>query len=431
MGQPLLPWQRLVADVGGELLPDGRPAFREVILTVPRQSGKTTLILAWELHRALRWGTPQQIVYTAQTAQDARKKLLRDQVPLLERTGFRHSIEKVSKARGEEGIVFKNGSILDIAPSTETAMHGRTLDLVVIDEAFADKTNAREQAALPAMATRRDAQLLILSTAGTVESLFLKRKVEQGRSAVEAGDTQGIAFFEWAAGDGDPDDPATWAFHPALGTLIDETTIRHAHATHERDEFARAWLNRWTVQAETLINPAVWQKCIDKKAAPDGPLAFAVDVALDRSRATVAVCDRAGRIEIVESRDGMGWVAERIRSLSRRHKAPFVVDGYGPAGTLVEPLEALGIAITRYTTRDVVAACGLFYDAIQASTIKVRPDEHLEAAVAGVKRRTMGAGWLWARNDAATDITPLYAATLAWHNATQKKPEPISRSFVL
>jgi len=127
----------------------------------------------------------------------------------------------------------------------------------------------------------------------------------------------------------------------------------------------------------------------------------------------------------------MDWVAERIRALSRRHKAPFVVDGYGPAGTLVEPLEALGIAITRYTTRDVVAACGLFYDAIQAHTIKVRPNDDLDAAVASVKKRTLGAGWLWARNNVDVDITPLYAATLAWHNATQKKPEPVTRSFVL
>jgi hypothetical protein len=97
----------------------------------------------------------------------------------------------------------------------------------------------------------------------------------------------------------------------------------------------------------------------------------------------------------------------------------------------VEPLEALGIAITRYTTRDVVAACGLFYDAIQAATVKVRPNEQLDAAVAGVRKKSMGAGWLWQRTDADVDITPLYAATLAWHNATQKKPEPTSRSFVL
>ena len=433
LGQPLLPWQRLVADVGGELLNDGRPAYRTIVLVVPRQAGKTTLTLSWMIHRAIRWGSPQNIVYTAQSGHHARKKFRNDQLPIVEASRIRTAVERIYLAAGLEGILFKNGSRVEPLPSTASAMHGKTIDLAVLDEARFDKDNSREAGALPAMATRRDAQLLIVSAAGDIESTFLWDKVEKGRASVENGVTEGIAFFEWSApDDADIDDPATWAHHPGLGHLITEETIAHARQTTKSvDEFAQEWLGIWSKAVETVITPAVWQKCQDRKAAPDGPLAFAVDVALDRSRATVAVCDRAGRIEIVESRAGMDWVAERIRALSRRHKAPFVVDGYGPAGTLVEPLEALGIAITRYTTRDVVAACGLFYDAIQAHTIKVRPNDDLDAAVASVKKRTLGAGWLWARNNVDVDITPLYAATLAWHNATQKKPEPVTRSFVL
>jgi len=433
LGQPFLPWQRLVADVAGELLPDGRPAYRTVVVVVPRQAGKTTLTNAVMTHRALRWGTPQNIVYTAQDGTRARMKWKEDLVPALQNSRVRSAVSRVYDSNGLERMIFKNGSRISPQGSTESALHGKTIDLAILDEARFDKTNAREAGALPAMATRPDGQIWIVSAAGDIESTFLRDKVEKGRGAVEQGITDGLAYFEWSApDDADIDDPATWRHHPGLGPLISEETIAHARQTTKSvDEFSQEWLGIWSKAVETVIHPATWQKCIDKKAAPDGPLVFSVDVALDRSRATIAVCDRAGRIEIVESRDGMGWVAERIRALSRRHKTPFVVDGYGPAGTLVEPLEALGIVIARYTTRDVVAACGLFFDAIQAHTIKVRPDEHLEAAVAGVKKKSMGAGWLWARNDAGVDITPLYAATLAWHNATQKKPEPVSRSFVL
>jgi phage terminase large subunit-like protein len=49
LGVPLMPWQQLVADVGWELAEDGRPAYREVVLTIPRQNGKTTLVMAWSL----------------------------------------------------------------------------------------------------------------------------------------------------------------------------------------------------------------------------------------------------------------------------------------------------------------------------------------------------------------------------------------------
>lgn len=433
LGQPLLPWQRHVVDVAGELLPDGRPAYRTVVVVVPRQAGKTTLTLAVAVHRALRWGTPQNIVYTAQSGHHARKKFRNDQLPIVEASRIRTAIDRIYLASGMESVVFKNGSRYEPLPSTASSMHGKTIDLAILDEARFDKDNGREAGALPAMATRRDAQLWVVSAAGDIQSTFLWDKVEKGRAAVENGVTEGVAFFEWSApDDADVDDQATWAHHPGIPDLISLETIAHARQTTKSiDEFSQEWLGIWSKSVETVIHPATWQKVQDRKAAPDGPLVFAVDVALDRSRATIAVADRAGRVEIVDSRDGVAWLAERIRSLSRRHKAPFVVDGYGPAGTLVEPLEALGIAISRYTTRDMVAACGLFYDAIQAATVKVRPNDNLDAAVAGVKKRIMASGWLWQRTDVALDITPLYAATIAWHNATQKKPEPTKRSFIL
>jgi hypothetical protein len=310
-------------------------------------------------------------------------------------------------------------------------MHGKTLDLVVIDEARFDKTSDREAGALPAMATRRDAQLFIISTAGDVESTFFRHKVEQGRAAVEAGKTTDLAFFEWsAADDADLDDPATWwDMHPALGYLITEETIRHAQTTLSRDQFAQEYGNRWSAASETLIDPKAWQKIQDRKAAPDGDLSFCLDVALDRSRASIAVCDKAGRIEVVDSRDGVGWVGQRCQQLSRRYRRPIVVDGYGPAGVLLEPLEALGVQVVKYSSRDVIAAVSLFYDAIHAGTLKIRPNEGLDSAAAGVRKKVLGGAWLWARSDVEIDITPLFAATIAWHHATQKKAEPTKRSF--
>src|ERR1035437_7994862 len=76
LGMPLMPWQRLVADVGLELLPGTMlPAYREVIVTVPRQSGKTSLVLAIEFQRALGWSELQRIAYSAQNGVEARRKL--------------------------------------------------------------------------------------------------------------------------------------------------------------------------------------------------------------------------------------------------------------------------------------------------------------------------------------------------------------------
>jgi len=428
-----MPWQRHVADVASEVLDDGTPAYRSVVLQVPRQAGKTTLMLAWEIHRALRWGRPQQIVYTAQDGTKAREKFKDDHLPLIESTPLSAAVKRVYMANGTESVLFKNGSRLRPAASTENALHGKTLDLAILDEARFDKTNAREAGALPAMATKNDAQILIVSTAGDIESTFFRNKVEQGRAAVEADIRDGIAYFEWSAReDADIEDPAVWwETHPSLGFTITEKTISHALATAEnRDSFAQEWLNIWSKSVITLIEPKAWQKVQDRKAAPEGELSFCLDVSLDRSSASIAVSDKAGRIEIIDYRPGVSWVAQRCQQLARRHRAPVVVDGYGPAGTLLEPLEALGVQVVKYATRDVANAVGLFYDAINAATIKVRPNEALDAAAAGVRKKMLGSAWLFARNDLQTDITPLYAASLAWHHATQKKEPPKPRSYV-
>ena len=133
-----------MADIATELVIDEdtgleRPAYSEITLVVPRQNGKTQLVLALLVHRALMWGGPQQIAYTAQTGGDARKKLMRDFVPIIDVSAVKASVKQVYKGNGDEAIIFKNGSRIDALPTTRSAGHGRTINgIAVIDEARFD-----------------------------------------------------------------------------------------------------------------------------------------------------------------------------------------------------------------------------------------------------------------------------------------------------
>lgn len=271
-----MPWQQQIADVALEVMPDGTPAFRELNVLVPRQCGKTSLMLAMELQRAILWGTPQVIGYTAQTGWDARRKLIDDQVPLLEASQLSSTIKRVYRGAGMESIHFKNSSRIDVMPSTPTAGHGRVINLGIIDEAFSDEDDRREGALLPAMATKRDAQLFVISTAGTQSSLYLKRKVEQGRAMVEAGIDEGVAYFEFSAGeDDDIDDPMIWhRTIPALGYTIDEKVISHARSTMTEGEFRRAYLCQWTVLDEAAIPAKYVARVMDAETSPSGRLSL-------------------------------------------------------------------------------------------------------------------------------------------------------------
>src|SRR5881394_1733943 len=146
LGQPLMPWQRDVLDTALEVDPDtGLLVYREVVLTVPRQSGKTWLLLCLMVHRALGFGEPQSIVYAAQTRIEARKKWEDDFVRRLQRSGLRHQFQ-VRKQIGQESIRWNNGSLHGITSGTEKSGHGATLDLAVLDEAFAHEDARLEQA---------------------------------------------------------------------------------------------------------------------------------------------------------------------------------------------------------------------------------------------------------------------------------------------
>jgi hypothetical protein len=427
-----MPWQQQVADVALELNADGSPVYREINVVVPRQCGKTSLMLSLELHRALLWGTPQTIGYTAQTGWDARRKLIDDQVPLLENSPLSASVKRIYRGAGMEAIHFVNGSRIDVMASNATAGHGRILNQGIIDEAFSDQDDRREGALLPAMATKRDAQLFVISTAGTQESLYLKRKVEQGRAIVEAGLDTGVAFFEWSAGeDADIDDPRTyWRTIPALGHTIDERVITHARSTMSEGDFRRAYLCQWTVIDEAAIPAKYVQRVLDATTAPSGRLSFGIDVAIDRSFAAISVADETGRVELIDHREGVTWVVERALELWRRHKGHLVVDGYSPANSLVDRLEAGGLPVSRYSLRDMVGACGIFYDAVLDDAIRIRPHAALEAAIESAKRKHIASGWLWSRTVETADLTPLFAATIAYHHATNRRPPEATRSAI-
>lgn len=81
-----MPWQQYVADVSHEVDPlTGLLWYREVIIEIPRQSGKTTLGLTVRVHRATGpFGGPQMLLYTAQTRNDARQKWEDEHLPLLQ-----------------------------------------------------------------------------------------------------------------------------------------------------------------------------------------------------------------------------------------------------------------------------------------------------------------------------------------------------------
>lgn len=426
-----MPWQELVCAVATEVMPDGRPAFREVVVTVPRQHGKTLLMLVIALDRLLMWSTPQTVVYTAQSGKAARDKFVKQHTPLIDASPLKAGVERFYKADGNTGMVMRNKSWFQVAPNDDSAGHGLTVDLAFIDEAWDDVDDHREQAFRPAMRTRRDAQLWNLSTAGTERSTYLLRKVELGRAAVDAGKTTGLAFFEWSAPDeADPDDPATWvSCNPAIGYTIDLETIEADRESMTDGAFRRAVLNQWTSVDESIIPGGVWD-LVRGGPGPQGRVVLAVDAAPDQSSSSIAVSDREGRAELIAHHPGTGWLLDELARLAKSHKARVAIGTSSPVKYLLEDLPKRSVRVVPVTPAEVGAACARFFDQVADRQVQIRRaggdlDAVLDAARASAKRKPVGGGWMWAPS-LVQDVSPLMAVTLAV-SVAQSRPDPLTQ----
>ena len=167
-------WQRKAIRLLGELRPastgelaqfgsvvaGGIPRYRQVIVTVPRQSGKSTVAQAFI--KARGEGRPdQRLLGTSKTRDDAR--IWQAELNLL--------LPDVhyTRAAGSETITWDNGSNYSIFAPNKKGGHGASADAVLIDEAWT-LTSEVLQGIIPAMAARPLSQMLIVTSMGTAES---------------------------------------------------------------------------------------------------------------------------------------------------------------------------------------------------------------------------------------------------------------------
>jgi phage terminase large subunit-like protein len=432
--RPYLPWQQYVADVLGEVDPKtGKPIYRDGIITVPRQQGKTTIILVKKTYRAFGFGSPQMIRFTAQTKLDAIDKLREHRDILKDSPAFRRRFT-FRDTNGQEGIHWNNGSKEILKSTTTKAGHGASLDLMIISEAFAQVDNRLEESARPTMLARPMAQMLVESTAGNATSIYFNELVRMNRERLAADPfaPSRTAYFDWSApDDADPADPAVWqACMPALGHTIDLADVQHEFETAtSMRSFKRSYLNiadRGEAEQQ-IVDPNIWADLVDPTTRIAGEVFFALDITPDRSWSSVGIAGRNDEqlehVGLIKHDRGTHWVVEYVVEKMRSQGATTLyVQANKQAALLREDFERAGIDVVPFSVVDTAAACASIYDAILEDRLRFRPGQlALDIALAGT---------VWSRGDArvfdraksTTVIAPLYAITLArwaWFLAQQ------------
>ena len=353
---PLIPWQRDLADVAGELRPDGRFRYSYVVVIVPRRAGKTLAVLAYALTvtRRRRAGKAFYASHRRETA----AALWRDDWSVwLEDSPLYPRHVHLRRSNGSEAITWRhNRSTFRLLPPNPNAIRSFSADVAFVDEArefTGDQGAELEAAAFPTQRTGLGGQAWIVSNAGTASSTWLAKWRDLGRASLDDPDSS-ICYLEFAAPDGaDPEDPATLeAAHPGIGYHVLTDEVMADRAVMDPDAWACEYLGLWpdALVDSTLVD--AWQaSAVDPGSLElDTGLVFGIELDEDRETAviTAAAAGAGGRIELelLEHRPHGSWLVPRVAELvDRWAPAAVTFDAGGPAAALA--LELADVATER------------------------------------------------------------------------------------
>lgn len=388
-GVTLDAWQQDILRAAMGERADGTWAAKQVGVSVPRQNGKTLLMVARALAGALLFGE-QKIVVSAHAQDTAREAFgtildLRDKNPALD-----ERIAKVMTAINRESITFKNGAVIQFKARTVSGTRGFSADCLLLDEA--------QILGVPAwvsinstMSARENPQIWLLGTPPTPEDngeVFGSIR----QSALEK-KTTALAWLEWAAApDADPASEHTrWSANPAWWTRINHDVVQGEFESYPPDRFRLDRLGIW--RDDALSDPPVISKD-DLKAlavadAPvDGAASFGVKFSPDGSTVALAAARRLEgdrvHVELLERRSmgsGTSWLVEFLAGGDTprwREAAQIVIDGKAHAGNLVNDLRAEKVpaqVIVAPSTDQVTTAHSMFLEAVTRGTVSTFDDE--------------------------------------------------------
>lgn len=418
LGLRLYPWQEWLLIHACELLPDGRPRFRTVVVEVGRQNGKTFVPVVLAAYWLFVERVP--MVLGTSTTLDYAREPLDKVVELVEATrALRRRVGPrwVRKTNSQHRATTRSGSRYQIAARGRRAGRSLTVHRLVADELREHADYATWDAAYNAMTAVGDAQAWALSNAGGAESLVLN---DLRDLAVEDGDPQ-LGYFGWTAHPGvdvrDVDallqaNPSTGYGDIRIGGLVAEAEAALRTGGLKLAGFKTEKLCITVPTLNPAIDPGAWAACADPGdlAGVRDRVALFVDVAPDAQHATLVAAavlpDGRVRVEPVEAWSGIGAADRAARALPAvvRRVRPRQF-GWAPSGPAAELTAGLterpgwpppGVELVELRG-DAAAACMALRSVVNARQLVHSNDPLVDAHVASAEQLWRGDTWVFAR----------------------------------
>lgn len=465
--RPLDPWQQWVVIHAGELLPDGRPRFRKVLIMVARQNGKTHLCAVLALYWlfvariGLVLGTSTKLDYAAESWR-ASVHMAQEIPALASRIPRRGG---VLEGKGSQQLLTTERCRYKIGTADRKGGRSLPVERLIMDELREQTTWHAYNAAVYAMSAQPHGQAIMITNQGDATAVVLRQIRADALAWMEegTGDSR-LGLFEWSAEPtDDPLDPATWAkANPQLGRRIDYDTLQSEAITSlapgaDPDKLTGFLTEQLCIDVPNLnpaIRPADWEACLDPGdlAAARSRLAACVDLSPDGRHATLGVAaildDGRVRIEAVASWSGAGCVAQLERELpdwvARVRPQVFGWMPNGPAAAVAATIADRrkagvragwpppGVTVAEIRS-EIPALCMGFGEQVIARQIAHGGQDLLNEQVKHAARQQRGPVWLFERSatgDEAAHVDALYAVAGAAHLA-RTLPTAVGRPRII
>jgi phage terminase large subunit-like protein len=446
MGVTFDEWQKGIGQVALGKRKSGKYAATVggVVLSIPRQVTKTFLVGMIIIALCVLF-PGMTVLWTAHRTRTATKTFKSLQGMVKKKKIWPH-IKTIRAANGEQEIVFTNGSIIMFGAREQGFGRGfDEVDVEVFDEAQILGEKALEDMVPATNQSRHEAGALLFFMGTPPRPTDPGEEFTNRRLKALSGKTKDLVYIEMSADDdADPDDREQWA--KANPSFPHRTPVEAMERMRENltddDSFRREALGIWDAAGTPEVIDAVsWGRAKDPASMPVEKLTLAIDVSPDRSVASVALAglraDGLWHVELDDQKKGVDWVAPWVKSRADRNRLHAVV--VDELSGLVEKrkgrnyLVGTDVVVTLAASegRDMAIACGKFYDSVMGVEPKLRHTDQpqVNVALSVARKRPLLPGWAWNRKDAASDITPVVAMTLALWGAQKDNVErPTRRS---
>ena len=420
-----------------EEYPEGHPRagelrYRQVVISMGRQNGKSTIAAAYGLWGLLR-APGQLVIGIASSADQARIVYDRTMHVIRSNKSLAALFDRLTDTRG---IKSKDGGKYEIKASQSLgALQGLSVSLGICDELHILRSSAWFDL-VNGTGGRSNGLVIGITTAGDDNSELLKTLYANGEKAL-AGDEdfERFGFFVWEAPEAVVPQSnseladSLRAANPSIasGRIDLENVLGDIKAMPEPDVI-RYRLNRFVQSTNSFITASAWAKCerpFGSQFPKDGRVVFAVDRTPDWAFATITVAykdpEDITHTEVVASlvKPNLSQLVNTVQLLTKHSPAAVIVDGYA-LRDLGKELQRRGVPTVITTMGDVLNASSLFYAKIMQQKISHAGDPLLSVQLPRTVRKNVGEQFRISRQDSSVEIDAVIATMLAvWGSETR------------